>query len=182
MEMRFRKSSWSWILWLLRTSSFPQAYFSFQTSGSVIAQLVTPQGNMAAENGGRDFNIRFPTTVCSLRPSYANVTLHGVNIQDHCDRGIDSTADRPFLGQVSEMTVVTSNPSAIRGFGYAHVMLTIPGGTNQYHGLLRGARLDLPSQKPEEAFLLLKTSAANFDEKLSLAVEIERWDLSRRRC
>src|SRR5262249_46956371 len=87
---------------------------------------------------GAGFNSRFPLTVNGIRPIYGSVTLDGINIQDQFDRWIDSPADRPFLDQVSEVAVLGSNPSAVRGFGYAHVILTTPRGSNQYHGTLYG--------------------------------------------
>src|SRR5262249_20585696 len=85
---------------------------------------------------GAGFTTRTSTTINGLRPGYAGVSLDGVNIQDHFYRSIEGVADTPFLAQVSEIAVITTNPSTVRGFGSGQVILNTPRGTNQYHGSL----------------------------------------------
>lgn len=81
-------------------------------------------------------NARTNTTINGLRPSFSNITLDGINIQDNFIRTntLDFQPNRLLLDQVAEATVVTSNSSPALGNGAAQINLTTPSGTNKYHG------------------------------------------------
>ncbi len=76
------------------------------------------------------------TVVNGLRPSYANLTLDGVNIQRNYIRGdpLESRSNRFFLDQVSEFRVITSNAPSFMGGGASQVLFVTPTGANQFHG------------------------------------------------
>lgn len=76
------------------------------------------------------------TVVNGQRPSYTNITLDGINIQDNFIRqnAMDFAPNLLLLDQVAEMTVSTSNASASAFGGSAQVNLVSPSGTNQFHG------------------------------------------------
>jgi hypothetical protein len=76
------------------------------------------------------------TVVNGLRPSYANMTLEGVNIQRNYVRAnaLESTSNRIFLDQISEFTVITANAPASYGGGASQVAFSSPAGTNRFHG------------------------------------------------
>jgi hypothetical protein len=76
------------------------------------------------------------TVVNGQRPSYTNITLDGINIQDNFIRqnALDFAPNLLLLDQVSEMTVSTSNASASAFGGSSQVNLVSPSGTNEFHG------------------------------------------------
>jgi hypothetical protein len=76
------------------------------------------------------------TTVNGLRPTYVNVTLDGINIQDNFIRtnDVDFLPNMLLLDQVAEVTVITSNASAANMGGSAQVQFVTPSGTNNFHG------------------------------------------------
>ncbi len=76
------------------------------------------------------------TVVNGQRPSYTNITLDGINIQDNYIRqnAMDFAPNMLLLDQVSEMTVSTSNSGASSYGGSAQVNLVSPSGTNEFHG------------------------------------------------
>jgi hypothetical protein len=78
----------------------------------------------------------YETDINGQRSSFSNVTLDGINIQDNFIRtgDLDYTPNEPFLSQVQEFTVITSNQGAASGGGASQVNFTTPSGTNQYHG------------------------------------------------
>jgi hypothetical protein len=75
-------------------------------------------------------------TIDGMRTSLANLTLDGINIQDNFIRsnGLDFLPNKLTIGQVSEITINTSNGNSALGLGAAQVSLTTPSGTNQLHG------------------------------------------------
>ena len=81
-------------------------------------------------------NGRTNTTINGLRPSFANVTIDGINIQDNFIRtnNLDFQPNMLLLDQVAEFTIATSNTNAANGNGAAQVSFVTPSGTNQYHG------------------------------------------------
>lgn len=81
-------------------------------------------------------NARGSTTVNGLRPTYVNVTVAGVNVQDNFIRtnDVDFLPNMLLLDQVAEVTVITSNASAANPGGAAQVQFVPPSGTNQFHG------------------------------------------------
>ena len=78
------------------------------------------------------------TVVNGQRPSYTNITLDGINIQDNFIRSnaMDFAPNLLLLDQVAEMTVATSNASSSAFGGSAQVNIVSPSGTNEFHGAL----------------------------------------------
>ena len=76
------------------------------------------------------------TVINGLRTSYSNVTLDGINVQDNYirDNALDYTPNKLLLGQVRQMTVVTSNLNAAGTGGATETAMSTPSGTNQLHG------------------------------------------------
>jgi hypothetical protein len=76
------------------------------------------------------------TVINGLRTSYSNVTLDGINIQDNYirDNALDYTPNKLLLGQVRQMTLVSSNANAAASGGATETAFSTPSGTNQFHG------------------------------------------------
>src|SRR5262249_7436938 len=76
------------------------------------------------------------TVINGLRTSYSNMTLEGINIQDNYirDNALDYSPNKVLIGQVREMTIVTSNSNSAAASGASQVNLVIPSGGNQFHG------------------------------------------------
>ncbi len=85
---------------------------------------------------GVTFNGNSDTTINGLRTSYSNMTLDGINIQDNYqrDNGLDYNPNRLLLGQVRQMTLVTSNSNAAASGGATQLVFETPSGTNIMHG------------------------------------------------
>jgi hypothetical protein len=79
---------------------------------------------------------RGQTVVDGQRVSLTNLTLDGVNIQDNFirDRAIDFLPNKLTIGQVSEITVTSSNANPALGLGSSQIVLSTPSGGNQLHG------------------------------------------------
>jgi hypothetical protein len=92
--------------------------------------------NLFLTQAGVSFDKTGNATIDGMRSSAANVTLDGINIQDNFVRanGLDFLPNKLTIGQVSELTVNTSNANPSLGLGAAQVSLTTPSGTNQLHG------------------------------------------------
>jgi hypothetical protein len=78
------------------------------------------------------------TTINGLRTSYSDMTMDGVNIQDNYirDNALDYSPNKLKLGQVSQMTLVTSNANAAASGGATETAFSTPSGTNSTHGEL----------------------------------------------
>jgi hypothetical protein len=78
------------------------------------------------------------TVINGLRTSYSNMTLDGINIQDNYirDNALDYTPNKLRIGQVRQMTLVTSNGNAAASGGATEAAFSTPSGTNQFHGEL----------------------------------------------
>ena len=76
------------------------------------------------------------TIIDGQRPSYTNVTMDGINIQDNFIRtnDMDFLPNLLLLDQVAEVTISTSNASAANYGGASQVQFVTPHGENQYHG------------------------------------------------
>ncbi len=85
---------------------------------------------------GVSYNGNGPSVINGMRTSYANMTLDGINIQDNFirDNALDYSPNRPLLGQVRQMTLVTSNANSAASGGSAQLAMETPSGTNKYHG------------------------------------------------
>ena len=76
------------------------------------------------------------TVINGLRTSYSDMTLDGINIQDNYirDNALDYTPNKLRIGQVRQMTLVTSNGNAAASGGATEAAFSTPSGTNQFHG------------------------------------------------
>ncbi len=78
------------------------------------------------------------TTINGLRTSYSDVTLDGINVQDNYirDNALDYLPNKLLMGQVRQMTIVSSNGNAATSGGATETAMSTPSGTNQFHGEL----------------------------------------------
>lgn len=78
------------------------------------------------------------TVINGLRTSYSNMTLDGINIQDNYirDNALDFSPNMLQLGQVRQLTLVTSNSNSAASGGASQVAFVTPSGTNEFHGEL----------------------------------------------
>ncbi len=91
--------------------------------------------NLFATQAGVGTNSRTATVINGLRPSYANLTLDGVNIQDSVRTNpLDYLPNKLTIAQVAEFTVSTSNANPTIGGNAATIALVTPSGGNQLHG------------------------------------------------
>ncbi len=76
------------------------------------------------------------TVINGLRTSYSDMSLDGINIQDNYirDNALDYTPNKLRVGQVRQMTLVTSNPTAAASGGATETAFSTPSGGNQFHG------------------------------------------------
>ncbi len=93
---------------------------------------------LIATQAGVTYNNRTSTIINGQRPSFSNVTVDGMNVQDNYIRtnALDFLPNLLLLDQVAEVTVLTSNSSAAVGGGSSQVIFTTPSGSNSYHGSL----------------------------------------------
>jgi hypothetical protein len=92
--------------------------------------------NLFYTQPGVNSNGKADTAINGIRAQNTNVTLDGVNIQDNFIRinGIDYLPNKLTIGEVSELTVSTSNLSPTIGGNANAISLSSPSGNNQYHG------------------------------------------------
>jgi hypothetical protein len=85
---------------------------------------------------GVSYNGTSATVINGMRTSYSNMTLDGINIQDNYirDNALDYSPNKLLLGQVRQMTVVTSNGNSAASGGASQLAFETPSGTNQLHG------------------------------------------------
>jgi hypothetical protein len=76
------------------------------------------------------------TVINGLRTSFSNLTLDGINIQDNYlrDNALDYSPNKLLLGQVRQMSLVTSNANAAAPGGATETALSTPSGTNIFTG------------------------------------------------
>jgi hypothetical protein len=92
-----------------------------------VSNLFTTQAGVSSS--------RTATTIDGLRPSYSNLLLDGVNIQDSVrTNGLDFVPNRLTIGQISEMTISASNSNPTIGGNASTISLSTPSGTNEFHG------------------------------------------------
>jgi hypothetical protein len=121
---------------------------SLQTSNAEISEIITmnqvdklpvldrdPLGLLQTQAGVVS-TLNSDTVINGLRTSYSNMTLDGINIQDNYirDNALDYSPNKVLLGQVREMTVVTSNSNSAASGGATQLNLVIPSGGNEFHG------------------------------------------------
>lgn len=78
------------------------------------------------------------TVINGLRTSYSNMTLDGINIQDNYirDNALDYSPNRVLLGQIRQLTLVSSNSNSAASGGATQLAFETPSGTNTLHGTL----------------------------------------------
>jgi hypothetical protein len=80
-------------------------------------------------------NSRTVSSINGLRPSYSNILLDGINVQDIVrTNAVDLLPNRLTIGQIAEATVATSNLNPTIGGNASAISLTTASGTNQFHG------------------------------------------------
>ena len=79
---------------------------------------------------------RANTVINGARPTWTQVTLDGVNIQDNFIRGnaLDFLPNRPTSDSVAEFAITTSVAGADTAGGASFVRMVTPSGTNQLRG------------------------------------------------
>ena len=76
------------------------------------------------------------TVINGQRTSYSNMTLDGINIQDNYirDNALNYTPNKLLIGQVQQVTLVSSNENAAAPDGSAQTAFETKSGGNQFHG------------------------------------------------
>ena len=76
------------------------------------------------------------TVINGLRTSYSDMTIDGINIQDNYirDNALDYSPNMPLMGQVRQLTLVSSNVNAAAAGGATQMSFSTPSGTNNFHG------------------------------------------------
>ncbi|HEY5619240.1 MAG TPA: TonB-dependent receptor [Vicinamibacterales bacterium] len=79
---------------------------------------------------------RTETAINGGRPTWTQLTLDGINIQDNFIRtnALNFSPNRPTAATVSEMTITTAVPGADAAGGATAVHLVTPSGTNRFQG------------------------------------------------
>ena len=92
--------------------------------------------NLITLQAGTAFSGNAPTSIQGLRPTYTNMTLDGINIQDNFIRENATTFSPSRLTQsmVSEFTLTSINQGSVSGAGASQISLVTPSGTNDVHG------------------------------------------------
>ena len=95
---------------------------------------------------GVAYNGNSNTVINGLRTSYSDLTLDGINIQDNYirDNALDYTPNKLLIGQVRQMTLVSSNANSAASGGATETAFSTPSGTNQFHGELSGSIATMP--------------------------------------
>ena len=83
---------------------------------------------------------RTTTAINGGRPTWTQVTLDGINIQDNFIRqnALNFVPNRPTPETVSELTIVTAAQGADAAGGATAVRLVTPSGTNEFRGDIFG--------------------------------------------
>ena len=83
---------------------------------------------------------RTATAVNGGRPTWTQLTLDGINIQDNFIRenALNFSPNRPTADIVGEMTITTAVPGADAAGGATAVRLITPSGTNRFQGNVFG--------------------------------------------
>ena len=92
--------------------------------------------SLVGTQAGVNYNGRTATTINGSRPSWSQVTLDGINIQDLFIRtnALDYIPNRPTTDTVAEFTVNTGTQGADAALGSSGVRMVTPSGTNAFHG------------------------------------------------
>jgi hypothetical protein len=92
--------------------------------------------NLFYTQPGVNNNGRADTAINGLRAQNTNVTYDGVNIQDNFIRinGLDYIPNKLTIGEVSELTISTSNANLTVSGNANGISISSISGTNTYHG------------------------------------------------
>lgn len=92
--------------------------------------------NLFYTQPGVNSNGRADTAINGLRAQNTNLTLDGVNVQDNFIRinGLDYIPNKLTIGEVSELTISSSNANVTVGGNANAISLSSPSGSNTYHG------------------------------------------------
>jgi hypothetical protein len=76
------------------------------------------------------------TMINGQRTAFTQIELDGVGLQEGLLRttSLDTLPNQLLIGQVAEVTIVSSNPSAATGGGGSQVSFVTPSGGNEFHG------------------------------------------------
>ncbi len=87
---------------------------------------------------------RASTTISGGRPTWTQITLDGINIQDNFIRtnSLDYLPNRPTSDNVAEFTITTSVSGADSAGGATSVRMVTPSGTNRFTGSIFQANRD----------------------------------------
>jgi hypothetical protein len=119
----------------VQTGTFEVAQTVTQAQVENLPVLDRQVSNLFATQAGVGSNGRSVTVINGLRPSYANVLLDGINIQDVVrTNSLDYIPNKLTIGQVAELTVSSSNSNSTIGGNATTISLSTPSGTNEYHG------------------------------------------------
>jgi hypothetical protein len=96
--------------------------------GRQVSSLLVTQAGVSSGNN--------TTNVNGMRPSFSNLTLDGINIQDNFSRtnDLDYAPMRTTIDQIAEITAATSNPNIALGGGASQFVLSTKSGSNAFHG------------------------------------------------
>lgn len=93
--------------------------------------------NLFVTQAGVSQNLRQVTVINGMRPSFSNIMLDGINVQDSVrTNNLDLIPNRFTIAQVAEFTVSTTNSSPTIGGAASTITMVTPSGTNQTHGSL----------------------------------------------
>jgi hypothetical protein len=102
------------------------------TNLPVIGRQIT---NLFVTQAGVTSNLRQNTVINGMRPSFSNVLMDGVNVQDSVRiNDLDFLPQRFTIAQVAEFTVSTTNSSPTIGGAASTITMVTPSGTNETHG------------------------------------------------
>ena len=89
-----------------------------------------------AQPGVQAFTNRTNTSINGGRPTWTQITLDGINIQDNFIRvnGLDFLPNRPTSDNVAEFTITTAVSGADTAGGATTVRMITPSGTNKFIG------------------------------------------------
>ena len=89
-----------------------------------------------AQPGVQAFTNRTNTSINGGRPTWTQITLDGINIQDNFIRvnGLDFLPNRPTSDNVAEFSITTAVSGADTAGGATTVRMITPSGTNKFIG------------------------------------------------
>ncbi|HUQ90144.1 MAG TPA: TonB-dependent receptor [Bryobacteraceae bacterium] len=91
--------------------------------------------NLFVTQAGVTQNLRQSTVINGMRPSFSNLLMDGILVQDSVrTNNLDNIPNRFTIAQVAEFTVSTTNSSPTIGGAASTITMVTPSGSNQLHG------------------------------------------------